>query len=187
MSLSLILSFAITIAIWALLRSKTMSVGLMSILLPIAMITVILGAPNVVFAIENGYDGDSYWTLKTGGRIGVALISTFSLTALFTLLGLKSRVFRRLPMNVGLPLDIFIGLVTFAVTYAISPQIYYTLYQFIFPNLPNQIVVKRLLDFERIIQIAQFSPNGSMSDHLAGIAFWAVLPFTIWMHAQRKT
>ena len=101
-------------------------------------------------------------------------------------MGLKSRLFRTMPIILGLPLDVAIGFVTFAVVYAISPQIYYTLYQFIFPNLPNQIVVKRLLDVERIIQIAQFSPVGSLSNHLAGIAFWAVLPFTIWMHANRR-
>ena len=83
MPLSLTLSIAATLGIWALMRRKRMSIGVMISLVPLSMIAVLLGATNVIFAIENGYDGDSYWTLKTGGRIGVALISAIGLTVFF--------------------------------------------------------------------------------------------------------
>ncbi len=185
MGLSVVLSLGLAFGIWAFLRHKPMSVRLMIVLVPLAMVVVLIGAANIIISIKAGYIGDSFWTLGTGGRVGVILISTFGLTALFLAIGWKSKLFKRLPIWVGLPMDALVGIVTFAVFYSISPQIYYTLYQFIFPYLPNQVVVKQLLDVEKVLQIARLVVGGSLSDHLSGIALWAILPFTLWMHAHR--
>lgn len=175
------LPFFLTFGIWFLLRNARLSRPLGLALIPFALVTIAVGVPSIWQAASEGYENDSYWTLQTGGRLGVALISTLGLTGFFLFLSLKSKWMGRLPILARLPLDVAIGCGLYSVAYTVSPQIFYTFYQFIFPGLPNQIVIDQVLDFEKMWQVARFAAAPSLSDHLAGVAFWAIAPFTVWI------
>ncbi|MEO1249264.1 MAG: hypothetical protein AAFW76_05430 [Pseudomonadota bacterium] len=82
------------------------------------------------------YEGDSFFTLSMGGRVGLLLIS-FALAA--AILALAWRLTHERP----LPWRLAIAAVLFYLSVWLSPQIYYLYYLLIFDGLPWQIVVKR--------------------------------------------
>ncbi len=150
-----------------------------------ASITVVTLALSAVF-LNSDYTDDSLWTLGWGGRIGVVAISVIGLVGIFAALALKSRAFGRFSPWMAIPLDILAGLLIYLGVLWLSPQVYYTFYQMIFTDLPVQIVIKSPVDPDRLHQILIPVKGGSLADHLASIGFWAVLPFTIWQHANRR-
>lgn len=150
----------------------------------LALAVVLLGARPVQVAMLGGYPNDSFWDLGIGGRAGVVTISTVGLAMIFLGLAWKSRFFRGLPVGVGLALDVLAGLLIYALVFSMSPQAYYTLYQMIFPDLPAQLVVRHVLN-PRLAEIALLEADSPMSHHLAGVALWAVVPFTLWCRKGR--
>lgn len=173
---------------WLLTRDRRQGVGLM-IWGAWACITAIALAAAVIWpAIAAGYPQDSFWTLDTFGRIGVAAISGIGISLIFLALAMKSRIilrFRRGPTATAWALiDIAIGLLAYGVIFSLSPQIFYSFYRMIFANLPQQWVIDGVLDQDRLKMIAVMAPGGSLADHLAGVTLWAILPFTAWLHMR---
>jgi hypothetical protein len=148
-----------------------------------ACIVVILALSSVF--LSSGYANDSLWTLGWGGRIGVVAISLIGLAGIFTVLAFKSRALGQSSPWVTIPLDIIAGMLIYLLALWLSPQVFYTFYQTIFTDLPVQIVIKSPFDLNRLQQILIPVKDGSLANHLASIGFWAVLPFTIWQHANR--
>lgn len=185
MTPAIILSLIWTAWVWWRVKDKPMSWGLKLRLIPAAFIAVLLGAPGIWQTAMTGYVGDSYWTLGFGGRVGVVLISTVVFTLIFALISVRPIALSRLPLVIQLIIAATMGLLFYSVIYTLSPQIFYTFYWFIFSDLPVQIVVSNIIDFDRIKTIANLANGGSLSDHLAGLGFWAVLPFTLWISGRR--
>ena len=185
MSLWAVLTLVGTLLVWVALRHTTLSAFAQIPLAGLAMILVALGQPQILAALAEGYPNDSFWTLQTGGRAGVIAITVVGLATIFLLIALKSRLFQRWPSVISLPVDMACGLLLFSLVFSLSPQVYYTLYQFIFDGLPSQVVVDSPFNFERVANVARLLPSGAVADHIAGLAFWAVLPFTLWAHATR--
>lgn len=156
----------------------------LSLIVP-AGVMVIIALPSVF--LDTGYANDSLWTLGWGGRLGVIAISSLGLIAVFGAIAVKSKRMARLPGLLAVPLDIIAGLLIYSVAFWLSPQLFYSFYQIIFPDLPAQIVIKSPLDQDRLRTIIIPAQGGSLADHLAGVGFWAVIPFTLWLHAGRKS
>lgn len=131
------------------------------------------------------YADDSFWTLDWFGRIGVIGISAVGIGALFWVIAWKSRVMARLGARWIIPLDIMIGWAICTVVYSLSPQVFYTFYGFIFPDLPQQWVISGSVAVDRLQAAIDLRGNRNLSDDLAGITFWAIAPFTIWQHIRR--
>jgi hypothetical protein len=157
--------------------------------IPLSLAIVVIASPSIWASIADGYPGDSFWTLSATGRIGVLAISTIGLTCIFALCAKKTKLILRVKRQVSgtawALFDIAIGLILFGVVYSVSPQIFYGLYRRLIPNLPAQWVVDSVFDVDRLQIIAAIPINGSLADHLAGVALWAIIPFTIWMHMHR--
>ena len=185
MFLFVAISVGVTLVIWGLIQGHFLSRRYSLVLMVAATAVVLLAARPVQTAILSGYPNDSFWDLGLGGRLGVLAISAFGLALIFLILAWKSRFFRGLPFGLGLALDVLVGILIYAVLYSVSPQAYYALYQMIFPDLPTQIVVRHIIS-PRLVDIAQLQAAGSMSDHLAGVALWAILPFTLWVHSLKS-
>lgn len=153
-----------------------------------SMLAVGLAAGQIWPRIAAGYPGDSYWTLNWVGHTGVVTISLVGIAMLFLALAAKTRLVLGLarggPGMIRASLDGLAGLLIFAVVFSVSPQVFYTFYQLIIPGLPSQLVVDTLIDTDRLTAIARLDPQGSLADHLAGITFWAILPFTLWLHLR---
>lgn len=155
-------------------------------------IAVALAAPNLWIAFQHGYPQDSFFTLSTFGRTGVLTISVISIALLFFILSIKTKwILQMAPSAVFLRisvalLDCLVSMGLFGVFFSASPQIYYTFYRVLIPDLPQQIVIKSLYDLDKLILIAQLPVSGTLSQHLSGIVFWAIVPFTFWLHAKFK-
>lgn len=180
MSPALLLSLTWTFIIWGITLRLSNNSARIYWLVPASFAAVFLGAPEVWHTIGAGYPHDSFWTLAWGGRIAVVAVSTLGFAGIFVILSWKTQYFQQLPTALALPLDILAGVLIYGAVYTISPQVFYTLYQQIFPGLPNQIVVTTLFDTAQLVKIAQLAQGGSLSDHLAGVGLWAILPFTLW-------
>lgn len=184
--LAAFVSLSWTAAIWWRVHDLARHWRLTLALIPAAGLAVVLASPALWQAAMGGYPGDSFWTLPGTGRWGVILISTGGLVAVFMLLAAKSRAFTRWPAVIAIPADVITGIAIYGVIHTISPQVFYSFYLLIFPDLPQQIVIRTFFDTDRLFDIAQLSVDGTLSDHLAGVGLWAVLPFTLWQHRLRR-
>lgn len=129
-------------------------------------------------AILAGYPGDSFWTLGIGGRSGVVAISFGGFAALFAGCAV---LLRRVPVGPGWTCGaIAAGLLAYAIIYSVSPQVFYSFYRLIFPGLPTQWVIDGMLDFARLSAAIDLRTAASLSDDLAGVGFWALIPFVLW-------
>jgi len=167
-------------------RSDTVQITLIGALA--SMIAVGLATAGIWPQIQAGYPQDSYWTLGWTGRAGVAAISACGIAGFFLVMARKTRIIlnwkRQATSTAWALIDVAVGLLMFAVLYSTSPQVFYSFYRLIFPDLPQQWVIEGLLDTARLKMIAEMNPAGSLSDHLAGITLWAILPFTAWLHLR---
>lgn len=156
------------------------------LLIPAAHFAVVLAAPPLWQAALAGYQGDSFWTLHPSGRAGVVAIALVGVVSTFTIIAIKSRALRRFgwPTTVALSVDVLAGLLIFGFVYSVGPQVFYTFYRIIIPDLPAQWVIDTAFDTTRVLKVARVNADGSMSDHLAGVTLWAILPFTFWQHFQ---
>ncbi len=121
------------------------------------------------------YDGDSFYTLSSGGQGGLALLSLFLTAAMLVAAG---RLFRLVP-DKGLPalLAARIGVAVFIMWIFVwlSPQAYYLYYQAIFDGLPWQIVVRNPPEFHAIFQHVTFSGPATLSAHGKGALTWLLI------------
>ena len=175
-------------AFWMLTRDRMNTIGQTLIGIAASLIAVCLASASVQSAILIGYPTDSFWTLDSFGRSGVIAISSIGILAIFLALAWKTRLTLGVKLQISgtawLVFDIAIGWLIFGIIHTVSPQVFYTFYQFIFASLPNQWVIDTLLDADKLQSIAALSPTGTLADHLAGVALWAIVPFTVWLHLQ---
>ena len=185
MTVAPILSLIVTTVVLWMIKGKPLTWGLMFLLIPAAFVTVLLGAPGIWLSAMAGYAGDSFWTLGIGGRLGVIVISITGFALIFALLSVRPTTPKGLPPVVRVLSRCVVGCVIYGFLYSVSPQLFYTFYWFIFPDLPVQIVVSDAFDLGHIAKSIILQTGGSLSDHLAGLGFWAILPFTVWVCGRR--
>lgn len=173
---------------WLITRNRIHSLRLVLLGMVGSMIGVALASPAIWEALAQGYPNDSFWTLGLVGRSGVIAISGLGIAGFFLLSAAKSRVIlcwkRSATGTAWAFLDTSFGLFGFAVVYSLSPQAFYAFYRLLFPGLPIQWVIDSALNVDQLRGIATFSSDGSLSDHLAGITLWAIVPFTGWLHLR---
>lgn len=117
------------------------------------------------------YEGDSFFTLSVGGRIGLTILSTLLAVALIAVCQIVRR--RTNSTFIG----VFVSLTMFWLFVWLSPQIYYSYYRLIFDDLPAQMVIKLPPRPERIVNLLTFQVRLTLSGHSAGVLGW-LLHFT---------
>lgn len=175
-------------AFWLMTRERPDNRALTGVGVLASILTVVIAANSLHSAIVSGYPADSFWTLATGGRLGVVAISTLGLAGMFAGLAWKTRQILRIKTQISatawMLFDIAAGCLIFGIIHTISPQAFYSFYRLIFSNLPNQWVIDTIFDTERLQTIAALPASGSMADHLAGVILWSIIPFTGWLHLR---
>ena len=172
--------------VWWMTLDRQVNVTSTSYIALASMFAVVLNSPGVWLALGNGYEGDSFATLSLTGKIGVIAISTAGLAAIYAVCAAKTgRLLRDQPTRPALVvLDVIVSICIFGLIYAVSPQVFYTFYQFLFPDLPDQNVLRWPLALEQFRSAIALAPTGSLSSHLAGIGWLGIVPFTLWFHAR---
>lgn len=173
---------------WLLTRDRVGTIRLTLAGLAACMVAVCIAASDVQAAALAGYPSDSFWTLSWAGRAGVVAISTIGIAFIFLALAWKTKLILRIKTQISATawflFDLAAGWAIFGVIHTVSPQAFYTFYRLIFDALPNQWVIDTFFDSDRLQLIASLPANGSLADHLAGIALWAIIPFTTWLHLR---
>jgi len=151
---------------------------------------VVIFTPSIWQGIATGYPGDSFWTLSLIGRCGVILISLSGMALISVLNASKTQALlrhsrNRWPVLVWL-LDCILGVLLFVGIYAISPQVFYGLYQLLIPGLPNQWVIDDAARWREITTVFIPRFGGSMADHLVAIALGGIILFTSYLHRRQK-
>ena len=115
------------------------------------------------------YQGDSFFTLSTGGQIGLAVLSGM---LVFLAIGAVRLCRRKVAARAAAPA---IGLVLWWLFLWLSPQVYYLYYQLIFEDLPWQVVIGWPPGAVRLIELLTFQGNVTLSDHGVGALGWAMI------------
>ena len=118
------------------------------------------------------YQGDSFFTLDSGGQIGLAVLSAV-LSIAMLLLTWRLAAGRRPIWRV-----VIWGLLFFLFVW-LSPQLYYTYYRMIIPGLPLQWVIP-WPDLMEPVALLTFTAGESLSAHGRGILGWAMLAMANW-------
>ncbi len=143
---------------------------------------VVLAGPGLWAAMVAGYSGDLLYTLAPRQQIadaGLALVLSLGLCVLVdwlakavvrraASLGLGARAGRALATLAG-------ALVLYAVGTILSPQLFYSYYRTIIPDLPGQWVIDPAASLERLGEAAQLASGGSLAEHGAGALPWALV------------
>ncbi len=114
------------------------------------------------------YQGDSLFTLSGPEQFGLILLSaTLWIGSLWfsRRLGKKRSPLRKVVITLGL----------FWLFLWLSPQIYYTYYLAIFPELPLQSVVKTPPSPLRVLRILTFTEGFTLSAHSQAIMGWCLI------------
>lgn len=135
--------------------------------------------------LATGYAGDSFWTLDAKGRAGVMVIAAVGLSLVFWAITAKTKAWAPHFGTAFLPVDIGLGWIIFAVAFAVSPQVFYIFYQLHFDGLPQQWVISGPKSVARLAEAIDLRNAGQISDDLAGVVFWAIVPYTLWCHIRR--
>lgn len=114
--------------VWWMTLDRPANVTTTSYIALASMFAVVLNSPGVWLAWGSGYAGDGFATLSTFGKLGVIVISTVGLAAIYAICGAKSeRVLRDQDTRPALVvLDVIVSIGIFGLIYAISPQVFYT-------------------------------------------------------------
>lgn len=108
------------------------------------------------------YGEDSFFTLTPMGRTGLAILSV--------VLGVVwVYVTRRLALNRHWIVRLILALVLFAMFIWVSPQIHYSYYHLLFPDLPRQIVIGAPPSFGDLIRSLTFTGHANLSQHGKGV------------------
>lgn len=114
------------------------------------------------------YSRDSFFDLTPWGQVGLAAIS-------LTLFVLTIIVSRKLLRPYGVWVRLFGAVVLFWIFVWISPQIYYTYYRMIIPDLPLQWVIWPPPPPGEALRMLIFSYRSNLSAHGQGVLGWAVI------------
>ncbi len=114
------------------------------------------------------YEGDSFHTLSAIGQAGLLLLTTL-LSAVAILI--IWRIGRARPW----PTRLAITLVAFWLFVWLSPQAYYAYYWFLFDGLPVQLVIKSPPSPLRVLRLAFFQEETTLSAHGKGVLFWLLV------------
>lgn len=135
------------------------------------------------------YNGDSFFTLSSGGQTGLALLSLALAAATFVAAG---RLFKLVPeRGLAAKLAARLGVAVFVMWLFIwlSPQLYYLYYLTLFDGLPWQIVVQNPPEFHAILQQITFTGPATLSDHSKGALAWLLILYAsaqpLWQYRQR--
>jgi hypothetical protein len=126
----------------------------------------------------SGYEGDSFFTLSTGGRIGLltgALLMAIGSLFLSRYLGRQRSFIFRFLTAVG----------TFWIFLWISPQFFYAYYMTLFADLPAQIVIKWPDNPKTILALLTFSDRSNLSNHTKAILGWLLILHSIFAPKRR--
>ncbi|MEJ6397101.1 hypothetical protein [Yoonia sp. 208BN28-4] len=130
------------------------------------------------------YADDSFWTLTTAGRAGVIAITVSGLALVLWIAQKLTPTFAKLPFLAAAILHSVAALAIFAVIYGVSPQVFYSFYQIIFPDLPAQWVISPATALSRLGDAIDLITAPNLSDDIAGLTFWTLIPFAAW--CQRR-
>lgn len=124
------------------------------------------------------YQGDSFFTLSTGGQTGLAVISV--------VLSIAMLLLTRYLMRGRPPIArIAIWAVLFFLFVWLSPQVYYAYYRMIIPGLPLQWVI-HWPDVLEPVALLTFTAGDTLSAHGRGILGWAMLVSASWQRRSSR-
>lgn len=115
-----------------------------------------------------GYDGDSFFTLGMGGRIGLVLLSA-------VLMILCAGLVWKLVDGLGRVWRVLVALGLFWGFIWLSPQIYYAYYWMIFEDLPVQVVIGGPPGLGDILRLVSFTDRASLAHHGQGVFAWMLM------------
>lgn len=118
------------------------------------------------------YQNDSFFTLNTGGQIGLAVLS--AVLALGMLLLTRRLAIARTPAW-----RVAVWALLYFLFVWLSPQVFYTYYRAIIPGLPLQWVI-HWPDLLEPPMLLSFLAGDSMSAHARGLLGWAMLAMALW-------
>jgi len=87
----------------------------------------------------------------------------------------------RVPPLAVLAADLLASAALMAGAVGLSPQIYYSYYRLVLPDLPAQWVLSGWAALETLLRQARLLPDASLADHLVGLTFWSLLVTTCWV------
>ena len=190
--LAVTLSLIWILIFWRITRYPSQSLGKLLFGIVACFIAVIISSPDLWQSLYNANRPDGFYDLNTTGRVGVILISSICIIAFFVLLYMKTKWILNhtkpeLPARIfSLVVDCLISLILFGFLYSLTPQLYYTLYQNVFADLPNQIVIRSAFEWERLLTVAKLDADTTFSHQLSGVALLAIIPFIAWLHGMHK-
>lgn len=114
------------------------------------------------------YSEDSFHTLSIYGRLAVLVLSMAMFAGLFGASYILMKGRRG-------AVRIVIAAALFWVFVWLSPQVYYTLYGFLFDGLPRQWVVGTPPTLDELWGLITFSGRQTLSAHGKGLLFWALV------------
>ncbi|MDA8747609.1 hypothetical protein N9M66_05295 [Litoreibacter sp.] len=111
------------------------------------------------------YANDSFFTLGTGGQIGLVCLSVllFAGCVWFVFWFVK---------GLGRLIRVLVALTVFYLFVWLSPQIYYMYYLVIFDDLPLQLVVKSPPGWRKIFGVMTFAERATLTEHGQAIFWW---------------
>lgn len=115
------------------------------------------------------YEGDSFFTLSSGGRLGLVVLSVVLAICWLVL----AQWIRR--QSASMIIGAIASLALFWAFVWLSPQLYYTYYLAIVPDLPWQVVVKVPPGIDVLASLMLFRDQQSLAAHSAGLLGWALL------------
>lgn len=165
--------------------------------MPWAFATAVLWHPGLTSALFERalfapLPEDSFLTLSTGGRSALVLVAVLAGLALVLLSVRKTRALRQAfmrratlaPAALDLVATVLLGLGALA----LAPQLFYTYYRRLIPDLPAQRVIEGLPSAGRLRDLARPLANGSLAEHAAALALWTLLIACLlgWMLDVRR-
>ena len=114
------------------------------------------------------YQQDSFFDLTPWGQVGLACIS-------LTLFALMMFVTYRLLWRVPIWVRVLGALCLFYVFVWVSPQVYYTYYRMIIPDLPLQWVIWPPPEPSKALKMLVFQWRDNLSAHGQGLLGWGGL------------
>ena len=118
------------------------------------------------------YQNDSFFTLNTGGQIGLAVLSAVLAVVMLLLT-------RRLAVASTPARRVAIWALLYFLFVWLSPQLFYTYYRVIIPGLPLQWVIP-WPDVLEPLTLLTFSAGDSLSAHGRGVLGWSMLVMALW-------
>jgi hypothetical protein len=126
------------------------------------------------------YSEDSFHTLSIYGRLAVLVLSMAMLAGLFAVSYILMKGRRGAAR-------IVIAAALFWVFVWLSPQVYYTLYGFLFEGLPRQWVVGIPPTLDELLGLITFSGRQTLSAHGKGLLFWALVLLSLRLRFRATT